>query len=356
MASMMEEGVAGPRWNGERLKQMVEVVLSADKTGEPVIRTKTKIFMIRRWAAAAAIIIGFATGSYFLFFHKKQANEIAIQPQAVRFKNDVAPGIKKAVLTLSGGQHIIIDSVKNGAVAKQANVQIIKTSGSELAYKPLNEKPGSVQYNDLSVPRGAPVIQMTLADGTRVWMNAASSLHYPTTFSGKERSVELTGEAYFEVAKNPSMPFHVKFNGTDVEVLGTHFNVMAYDDEPGTKTTLLEGKVKVSKGTGSLIINPGEQAIVNPLGQITLDKNVNIEMTMAWKNGLFDFTDEKMENIMRQIARWYDVDVTYEGDTKNLVFGLAISRKENVSKLLNYMELTGTVHFRIEGNKITVTP
>jgi transmembrane sensor len=311
-----------------------------------------------RWAAAAILVASFGTVAWFVLFNKPQKEIFALEPQAQRFKNDIAPGTKKATLILANGSTIVLDSAKKGSLATQGNATVSKMDDGRLMYSAGKEEPTAILYNTLTVPRGGQIVQLTLADGTKVWMNAASSLRYPTGFRGKDRTVVLTGEGYFEVAKNPAMPFHVQVNGTDVEVLGTHFNVMAYEEENETKTTLLEGSVKVTvtRGSASLQLAPGQQAKINKAGEIELFKGVDIESTMAWKNGLFQFSDENIENIMRQVSRWYDVDVSYEGNVKALKFGAEISRKENVSKLLKFLELTGVIHFKIDGNKILVTP
>ena len=308
-----------------------------------------------RAAAAAVIVMLVSTATYFLLLQKAPVN-IAAAPQTERFKNDIAPLTKNAILTLANGLKVVLDSTKKGSLALQGNATVSKTGEAQLVYNAAGKKPTELVYNTLTIPRGAQVVQVSLADGTKVWMNSASSLRYPTAFNGNNRTVELTGEAYFEVAKNPSMPFHVLVNGTEVEVLGTHFNIMAYEDEHAVRTTLLEGSVKITRGQSSLLISPGEQAKVDPAGEITLVKGVDIEATMAWKNGLFQFNDAGIESIMRQVSRWYDVEVEYQGNIKDLKFGAAISRKENVSRLLKFLELTGVIHFKIEGNKITVMP
>lgn len=307
----------------------------------------------RWWAAAAIILLCIASGSYFFFFNKSNSG-IAKTETRQSYKNDIPPGGNKAILTLSGGQKIILDSAANGTLAQQGNTNIIKVDSGKLAYA-AGTSQEEVVYNILTTPRGGQY-RLTLPDGTDVWLNAASSIRYPTAFAGNERRVELTGEAYFEVKHNAAMPFKVKTRDMLIEDLGTSFNVMAYEEEPMIKTTLLEGSVRVTKAPASIVLEPGQQALVDASGKMSLIWDADIEAALAWKNGLFRFRDESIETIMRQVSRWYDVDVEYQGNVKDMRFGAAISRKENVSKLLQFLELTGTVHFKIDNHKITITP
>jgi ferric-dicitrate binding protein FerR (iron transport regulator) len=213
-------------------------------------------------------------------------------------------------------------------------------------------------YNKITTPRGGQY-QVTFSDGTKVWLNAASSIRFPVVFTGKYRKVEITGEAYFEVAKNKAMPFKVKANNSEIEVLGTHFNVSAYNDEAEIKATLLEGKVKVSALDSDnklpAVLEPGEQAAINKEGKIDIKNNADTEEVMAWMNGYFQFKSADLKTILRQIARWYDVDIEYKGNA-NMLFTGQLTRNENVSKVLSKLALTGEVHFKIEGKRIIVSP
>ncbi|HQW45168.1 MAG TPA: FecR domain-containing protein, partial [Chitinophagaceae bacterium] len=267
-------------------------------------------------------------------------------------KNDVAPGGNKAILTLADGSTIILDNAANGSLTEQGNTKVIKLDDGQLAYNTLNEKPTEIVYNTISTPRGGQY-QLTLADGTKVWLNAASTLRFPATFSGNERKVELTGEGYFEVAKNAAMPFKVSVNNMTVEVLGTHFNINSYSDEASIKTTLLEGAVKVTNGDAVQMLSPSNQAQLTADGEIRLNRNVDIEDVVAWKNGIFNFSGTAIENIMRQISRWYDLDVSYEGAISKETFSGVVSRNSNLSQVLKIMEQAG-VKFKIEGKKIIV--
>ncbi len=210
-----------------------------------------------------------------------------------------------------------------------------------------------IGYNTITIPRGGQY-QVILPDGTKVWLNSASSLKYPTVLLVNERKVERTGEGYFEVAKNKNMPFKVKFNEEEVEVLGTHFNIMAYTDEGETRATLLEGSVKISKGEFSKVLVPGEQTISqNNQANFTV-RPADIESVLAWKNGIFSLQNSGIHQIMRQIARWYDVDVVYQGNLEDKVYGGRVSKSKNISEILRNLELTGTIHFKVEGRRITV--
>ena len=323
----------------------------------PVVKKRIKWM---RAAAAAIIILMLGAGTYFLFIKQKQKQITKIETQQRGLKNDVAPGGNKAILTLANGKQIILDSAANGTLTQQGNTKVIKLDSGQLAYQATGPESlegsknwlAEVGYNMISTPRGGQY-QIVLADGSKVWLNAASSLKFPALFVGKVRNVELTGEGYFEVAKNEKMPFHVKVNDMQVEVLGTHFNVKAYGDEDIIKTTLLEGSVKVSKGSNSKMIKPLEQAIAMNNGQLTITNNVDVDEVMAWKNGLFNFNHADIKEIMRQAARWYDVDVVYEGNISNEKYIGKVARNTNLSEMMKILGLNG-VKYRIEGKKITV--
>lgn len=309
-------------------------------------------FLRRHWWAAAAVIFALLGAGAFWVLHNATQKQIALT-QHERFRNDVAPGKNAALLTLAGGQKIVLDSAANGAISKQGNTTILNTNG-RLVYNELREKPTEVLYNTLTTGRGNQY-QLILPDGSRVWLNAASSITYPTAFAGSERKIAITGEAYFEIAKDEMHPFIVEKNEMRIQVLGTHFNVNTYDDEDALKTTLLEGSVKVAKGSESSILRPGQQAILSrDNGPIKVVDHPDIDEVMAWRNGAFKFNDATIESIMRQMARWYDVEVAY--DTEIFQHFIAdVPRDVPASELLKLLELTDQVHFKIEGKKITVT-
>ncbi len=264
------------------------------------------------------------------------------------------------MLTLADGTKINLDKAENGEIAHQAGWTISKKEGSQLVYSLVTpgEQPsrGNSLFNVIETPRGGEY-QVILPDGTRVWLNAASSLRYPAVFAGSERRVELRGEAYFEVAHNSKMPFRIKSNHQLVEVLGTHFNISSYADDKIIKTTLLEGSVAVSVGNdiASQNLKPGQQAVVGHTGSSIRIKNVDVEESIAWKNGYFLFNDESIESIMRKVARWYDVDVEYTGKIPSVGFNGTVLKSKNISGVLKILELTKAVHFKVKGRRVMVT-
>jgi len=310
-----------------------------------------------RWAAAAVFLLMLSYGVYKLLTSSKQLaipDNILVKIDTVK---DVLPGGNRAVLTLADGTSILLDSASNGTIASQGSIKVIKLSSGKLVYNSTDGAAVSVSYNTLTTPLGGQY-QVILEDGTIVWLNSGSSLRYPTVFAGAERRVEITGEAYFEVAKNPNQPFKVKINlssgeGGEIEVLGTHFNINAYEDEAAVKTTLLEGSVKVNHSNTTSQLKPGQQLQLSKQGRIEIMNKADLEETMAWKEGRFQFENADIHYIMRQIARWYDVEVEYKGEITRH-FGGVISRNENVTKVLNLLELTGEVNFKVTGKKIIV--
>lgn len=306
-----------------------------------------------RIAVAAMLVLG-TTGAYFLFFKSKPETTIAVIKQQPLTNDVAAPASNKAILTLDDGTTIVLDSASNGSLAQQGNATVAKLNDGKITYNAGAGNNNEVHYNTLKVPKGSKPVQLVLADGSLVWLNVASSITYPTAFAGKERKVEIMGEVYFEVAHNEAMPFKVKHNDVEVQVLGTHFNMNTYDDENSLKVTLLEGAVNVDQsGKWSMSIKPGQQAEVFQQEKIKLNKNVDIDEVMAWKNGWFNFNSLQVMDIMRQIEKWYDVDVNYEGKPGQKHFSGVVSRDNNVSEVLKIMEQAG-IKFKIEGKKITV--
>jgi len=305
-----------------------------------------------RYAAAAAIIVFIAAGILMMFTRNevKKSEITNITPTDIK-----APATNRAMIKLSNGQVVYLDSAVNGQLAMQGEVNIMKLDDGKIVY---NGSASEIVYNTLTNPRGSKVIDMTLADGSRVWLNAGSSVTYPVAFAGGERNVSVAGEAYFEVTSNKKMPFRVQVNNMTVEVLGTHFNINSYSDEPSIQTTLLEGSVKISTGseeTQTMILRPGQQAHVKPGSGIRLVENADLEQVMAWKNGLFQFRKADIQTVMRQLSCWYDVEVMYEGKIPDDKFGGNLPRDSNISVILKALE-QAQVHFRIEGRKIIVMP
>lgn len=341
-------------FNDEQCELMLSNILqkgSASKLA-PVIRMHKRSFGWLRIVAAAVILLFAVSGIYLWLNHNNQVQQLA---QSKRVSNEakvsIVPGGNKAMLTLSDGSSIILDSTHQGTLVKQGNAKVMKLNSATLAYSADNAKDQEIVYNILSTPRGGQY-QLILPDGTKVWLNASSSIYFPTLFKGKERNVTVTGEAYFEVAKNAAMPFNVTVKDMKVQVLGTHFNIMAYNDESSMNTTLLEGSVKVSKGYLNETLVPGQQSRINEIGDIKV-VNANIDEVMAWKNGWFQFNAYDIKQIMREISRWYDVDIEYEGKIPSGHFSGMMSRENDISQVLKIME-AGSVHFKIEGRKVIV--
>lgn len=312
---------------------------------------RTKFF---RYAAAALLLIGIGAYCWNLL-NKKPPQDITEQTKPAHGA-DVAPGGQKATLTLADGSVIVLDSTANGKIASQGGVGIIKKKDGELEYvsgKTVKDIIATV-HNTMRTPRGGQY-QLILPDGTKVWLNAASSITYPTTFTGKERAVTITGEAYFEVVHNAAMPFRVQANDVKVEVLGTSFNISAYDDEAATSTTLLKGAVKISSGDKEALLQPGQQAQAGSKNGLQVLTGVNTDAVTAWKNGFFSFQRSDLPSVMRQLTRWYDVTVEYRGGVPSGKFGGEISRNTNLSQVLAILE-ESSIHFSIEGKTIIVHP
>jgi len=323
---------------------------------EPLAKPDSVRFLsLYRWVAAASIAL-LVCGGYFYFSQRTPSiNTAKLSGNKHLQIHDVPPGGSKAVLTLADGSTVVLDSAKNGTLIRQGSVNISKPEDGRLAYNASSAGAKEVLYNVIATPRGGEYA-LQLADGSKVWINAASSLRFPTAFNGNERTVELTGEAYFEVAGDAEKPFKVIVNGIEVAVLGTHFNINAYTDESSISTTLVEGAVKVIADHQSLLLSPGQQAQVDKAGEMTLVKKANLDVATAWKNGRFEFEDNSITSVMQQIQRWYNVEVVYDGKTPDIRFSGAISRQENVSKVLTMLELTHLVRFRMENNTIHIMP
>lgn len=321
-----------------------------------------KAKMIKLWpliASAAAILIFLSIGlSYYL-------NKTGITQGVNQLvKHDIAPGGNKAILTLANGKQVILTNAKNGKLAQQGSTQINKTADGQIIYNASQTVKGSeTTYNTITTPRGGQYL-VILPDSSKVYLDAASSLRFPIAFAGNIRTVVLTGEAYFEVAHNKSKPFHVITKGQTVEVLGTHFNINAYDDERSIKTTLLEGSVRVSIEGHTAMLTPGEQAqIAAPLTTLTkgmnedikVIQNVNTDEAVAWKNGFFQFENADIQTIMRQFSRWYNVDVIYRGKVQERLFSGEIHRNLTAIQALDLLNYAN-VHFYIDGKKIIISP
>lgn len=308
----------------------------------------------KKWLRyAAAIIILLGTGLIFLTSNRK---DDSVKPVITKkTTTDIEPGKEGAILTLVDGSKMLLDSLGNGIVTTQNGTKVLLQNG-QLVYKTGKSSDVLVGFNTMTTPKGRQ-FQLLLPDGSKVWLNAASSIRYPIAFTGNERKVEVTGEAYFEVAKDPNRPFKVKVNEeTEIEVLGTHFNINSYNNEESINTTLLEGSVLVKNSSGKLVLKPGQQARVAGSEKIKLVSDVDVEKVMAWKDGVFNFQDATLQEVMRQLERWYDIDVVYEKNIPRLEFYGKMGRDLSLAAVLRGLEKSN-VHFRIEeGRKLVVLP
>lgn len=338
----------------DKLNSILQSILK-QKKNKPL----AKIYHWFPKAVAAAVLL-FAVGTTMFIYHWKLKNSQYTQIQN-KSSHKILPGTNKAILTLADGSTIALDSTINGVLAKQGNSNILKLSNGKIAYTQTNRENKTVLYNTVTTPRGGE-FQIVLPDGTKIWLNAATTLTYPTSFSGKDRKVRLQGEAYFEVAKDTSKPFIVNvINREEVEVLGTHFNINSYPNEENIKTTLLEGKVKMSRANESKnnnyfqILAPGEQSVLSNSNEFALVKDVMVDDVIAWKNGMTSFKSAGLQAIMRQIERWYDIDVVFEGDVSDRKFSGDISRNAGLEDVLKIFEASG-IHFTIKGKTLMVNP
>jgi ferric-dicitrate binding protein FerR (iron transport regulator) len=320
-----------------------------------------RFYYLKSISIAAIILLTITTGIYFY------SNRNIIEPEhfaEIDVKNDIAPGYNKAILTLADGSRISLDDAANGLLASQGNTAITKTENGQIVYEKNNIDKSKFMsdrsvINKIQTPKGGKY-QIRLPDGSKVWLNSASTLSYPTTFAGNERKVQLEGEAYFEISPNKSVPFRVQSGNQIVEVLGTHFNINSYDDEDYVKTTLLEGSVRVilnSKAnvvSNTKLLKPGEQSLTKSSNSGIRIENADIEKAVAWKNGYFRFRNTPIREIMREIERWYDVELVYEGKMPTDEFTGFISNDVKISAVLKIMEESGGVKFTVKGKKLKV--
>lgn len=313
------------------------------------LRTRKVPAMVRvyRTAAVAATLILLLAGFYL--YHKRDARQTRelVQTPAARQSHDIAPGKTRATLTLSNGRTILLDPASHGVLGHDSGVNI-SNSDSVLTYQG-NSESKVLAYNTLSTAKGEQY-SVTLSDGTRVWLNAGSSLRFPIQFTGKQRKVEVAGEAYFEVTRNASRPFYVTSGNTNVQVLGTSFNINAYDNEPMVRTTLLEGSVSIND---RVRLSPNQQSRVEKDGSIKVLRDIDVDDAVAWKNGAFSFNNADITTVMRQLERWYDIEVVYEGDKPADLFYGGISRQSSLMEVLKILQAS-KVRFRLEGKKLIV--
>jgi len=352
VATLMENTHPAPVTAEPSTADTFSYIIAADKT-VPAEPNRARRISLRWLVAAAVLLVSFSAVLYFMTGEKEPSLANVTKPIPVKPEKD--PGRNTAILTLADNSEVALDSVGNGLVATQAGTKVLLKDG-QLSYKHSADAPQTVAYNKITTPRGGEY-QITLSDGTKVWLNAASSLTFPTVFTGPNREVVLTGEAFLEVAKDVQHPFVIKVKDMNVSVLGTELNIMSYDDEPETVTTLVSGSVRVSSpGNADQVLTPGQHAVINNQTGNVVVKNADIEEETAWKNGRIHFTAANIRKIMRQVSRWYDVDIRFEGNVQNLDFTCTVSRKDKLSKLLQLLELTRAVHFTMEDNTVIVQP
>ncbi len=337
----MEEDWQEGRYEEEENLALRDLVTQRVNQG---IGERPRLRRIPRWLSYAAMLLLFA--GIAGYFYWQQNSRLVKMPLA-----DVAPGTSSATLTLHDGSVIPLDSA--GRKTLQQGQSTVLQQGGQLQYDVKGDE-DVVLYNTLNTPRGGQ-FRLILPDGSKVWLNAASSIRYPTAFVGKERLVEVSGEAYFEVEQNAQQPFVVSLRqGNRIEVLGTSFNVNVYMDEPAMQTTLLEGAVRVSNAGGSVVLSPGQQAVIKDGDSIRVVRIKSTAQAIAWKEGLFNFDGASLDDVMRQLARWYDINVVYEKGVPDIGFGGKIGRDLTLAGVLGILEKTG-VHFRLEGRTLIVT-
>lgn len=332
-------------WDQEDHAAILEAIFQADQPEIlTVVKNKRRFYLY----AAAAVTVGIILTTGLLYKKDTEKAPTLAKTQVL------APGSNKAMLTLADGTQIPLDSAANGALAQQGNTQIKNTNGN-LSYQANGGN--DVMYNTVTTPHGGQY-QLTLADGSKVWLNAASSIRFPTAFVGKERQVSITGEAYFEISQQSNHPFSVQVKAADkdmtVKVLGTSFNIMAYADEKAVKTALVDGAVQVEHGHQKNVLKPGQEA--NLADNTFAIAPADLEQTLAWKDGKFRFRSTNIKTIMRQLSRWYDMDVAYNGDVSDIDLTGVISRREDAGNLFKALEATQRVHFEVNGHNVTVSP
>lgn len=341
------EAIQNPFSKAQEAQMLLHILQAKPDSGTKGMKLAKARKLWPRIAAAASLLLVIGAGLLF-YKHSRPGTEVQFT-----YQNDIPPGQYKATLTLANGQTVALSSAKKELIASN---QFHYSDGSPITGSGRSQ----AGLNTIKTPNGGQYT-VTLPDGTRVWLNAASSLKFPAHFSDEVRKVELTGEGYFEVAKvtvkgknklAQRQPFIVYTDQQQVEVLGTHFNINAYANEVNVKTTLVEGSVRVSAGSDQVMLIPGQQARLN--GRDLKVMPANLEDDLAWKNGYFRFNDESIESVMRKLSRWYNLDVQYQGSVSNESFNGKISRNNNISQVLNALESTKTVHFKIEGRRITV--
>jgi ferric-dicitrate binding protein FerR (iron transport regulator) len=342
-------------WTTESKSRILEDLRVELYPRQEAIAMKRWNFRRFTYVAAAVIFLVMAGGLYY-FLRDKGEEKLIGKTQELPIKNDIkAPEKNLAVITLDNGKKVYLDGVENGVLLNEESVKIEKLADGKISYNNLDSKDGQqLKYNTITNPRGSKVIDITLEDGSRVWLNNESSIRFPVAFDNDERRVEITGEAYFEVSKDPKKKFIVKANGTATEVLGTKFNINAYSEELSVNTTLIEGKVRVNSGNRSVLIKPGEQTQANG-ESINVVEKVDLESVIAWKNGMTVLNRADLKSLLNTISRWYDVDVEMKSDLDSNVFLGSIPRNLRLQDVSKALENITNLKFTIEGRKLIVS-
>jgi len=361
------QGLSNPATVSEMFRLALQKAAEAEPSAPPAsiidMDVPSHRLLFRRLAVAALILLSISAGGY-LFWRSRTHSDLVNSKQPIPvLAHDATPGNNKAQLTLGDGRTITLDSAQNGVLASQTHTTIIKLDKGRIGYRADQaESPATVAFNTLTTPRGGQY-QLNLPDGSQVWLNAASSIRYPTAFIGKERRVTITGEAYFEITPDRAMPFIVDIrpsttdpkNDLQVQVLGTHFNIDAYTEDSSVNTTLLEGAVRVTRGASAQTLSPGQALLAHAQGRLQLVPDADVRKAIAWKNGRFFFQDDDITAITRQLSRWYDIDFQFEGAITDHYTG-QISRQVNMSRVLKMLEAAGGISFSVEGKVVRVSP
>lgn len=340
--------------------QFVKTVFPEIKNALHLDRKQVVPLYRKNWfrvAAAACVVLAVTSSAFFLFRSPEQVPVVQNDNQNKEIK-DIPPGRNNAVLTLDDGTNILLDHAANGTLAKQGNASVLKTDG-QIAYEQEGAHKSSALIWNTIRTANANQYQLVLSDGTKVWLNAASSIRFPASFTGDERKVQITGEVYFEVAKDAKKRFKVEFSDqtgqkAEIEVFGTHFNVNTYSNEPEMRTTLLEGSVKISEANQTQMLKPGQQAILSK-NRIQITEKADLDQVMAWRNGYFLFNNTDIYTLMRQVARWYNIEISFEGQISNDGFSGKISRDVPLSQIIKVLEFNDMRVKREGNNKMIIT-
>ena len=341
------------------MQHSLEAFLEAEKRRKRRASRRGQRLRVRRLMPyAAAVLLLAAAGIYWL---KRDRLPVVPANPLVQTEQDILPGSNKAILTLDDGTRVDLNAAQLGAVSEQGQAQVIKTDSASLAYNDNStslsgRKPGhQLTYNVVATPRGG-TYQVVLSDGSKAWLNAASSIRFPTSFAAGGRDVEVTGEVYFEVKPNAAAPFRVRANGTMVQVLGTEFNIRAYQNEPAEHITLVSGAVIVSEGKNSVQLAPGQQAVLSETHAVAVVQNPDIDQAIAWRTGFFKFKNADIRTVMREVERWYDISVSYQVTDFSATYGGRISRNLKLSELLHLLEENHIHHYKMEGKQLVILP